>query len=316
MQKKLPSSDETREAALTIGKNRKDGVDPADNAFSVANSAALDVHQPLFISIRGNMRSVEEVSHNNVKNLNEALEKLKNLASHGLQIANFMIINGKPGWVEGNRTFYDSPLDGHLPDMGSQREIIQMAINFINGETARIAAGGIALKDITKADVVAQLAVVNAILVLLQDSKDAIIEANKELVDERKLVDALIPLLWNDVDHKAQTLSPGARHEFGILWGVQYKNTKGFGIINVGVEDIDTHEKLAGINLRYGTMNGKDGTKAITNLHGEAILESHNLKVAFLVATNILYVTGTRELKLFAGDEITIVIKLKKKVVE
>ena len=312
----LPGSDDAREASLTTGKNRKDAVLPADNAFSTANSAALDLHQPLFIAKRNNVSKAEEASHKIVKILDEAFDKAKSLVSHGFQLVNFMIIDGKPSWTVSSRTLYGMTLNGNLPVMGTHSEILQALSNFIKGENEHIADGGIALLDITEAEVKDALTDINAKVSLLADSKNAILEANKEIATERTAVDALIPLLWNDVEHKAQTFSTGASHEFGILWGIQYKDTKGIGILNASVEDIDTHEKLAGINLRYGSRTGKDGVKAITNLHGEAILESHNLDDAFLVASSILYDTLARPTILVAGEELTIVIKLKKKIIE
>ena len=311
-----PKTDDAREASLTTGKNRKDAVLPADNAFSVSNSAALDVHQPLFISIRNNVSKAEEASHKIVKILDEAFDSAKSLVSHGFQIMNFMIIDKKPSWTESCRTFYGMTLNGNLPAMGTHSEIVKALANFIKGETEHIADGGIALKDITKEEIQEVLNDINAELVTLADSKDAIIEANKALTTERTAVDTLIPLLWNDVENKAQTLSTGARHEFGMLWGMQFKDTKGIGILNASVEDVDTHEKLAGINLRLGSRTGKDGAKAITNLHGEAILESHNLDDTFLVASSIIYETLARPTLLVAGEELTIVIKLKKKIIE
>jgi len=316
MRKILPTSDSTRETSLTTAKNRKEAVLPADNAFSVSNSAALDVHQPLFVAKRNNVSKAEEAYHKIVKLLDEAYDKAKSLASHGFQLANFMIIDGKPSWTVSCRTFYGMTLNGNLPSMNSHSEIVKALTNFIKGETEHIDDGGIALKDITKEEAEEALIDINAKLVTLGDSKEAIIEANKALTIERTSVDALIPLLWSDIEHKAQALTTGARHEYGILWGMQYKNTKGIGILNVSVEDIDTHEKLAGINLRYGTQTGKDGIRAITNLHGEAILESHNLDDAFLVASNILYDTLARPTILVAGEELTILIKLKKKIIE
>ena len=311
-----PKTDDKREASLSTAKKRKDAVLPADNIFSVSNTAALDTHLALFLSKRKNVSNAEEASHKIVKLLDEAFDKAKYLVSHGYQLMNFMIIDGKPTWTISCRTYYGVDLNGNLPPLGTHAEILQALSNFINGENEHIADGGIALKDITEDEVKEALIDINAKLVDLGDSKEAILEATKEIAIERTAVDALIPLLWSDIEHKAQTLSTGARHEFGTLWGIQYKDTKGIGILNVSVEDIDTHEKLAGINLRYGSRTGKDGVRSITNLHGEAILESHNLDDAFLVASSILYDTNARPTILVAGEELTIVVKLKKKVIE
>ena len=174
MQKKLPTSDDKREAALTTAKNRKDGGLPADNIFSVENTAALDALQPSFIIKRNNVSIAEEALHDNVKLLEVAFEKGKNIASHGFQIANFMIIQGKLSWTISSRTFYGVELNGNLPPMTSHREIIQALTNFIKGETDHIADGGVALKDVTKADAVAALPDRNAKIELVSDSKEAI----------------------------------------------------------------------------------------------------------------------------------------------
>ena len=188
--------------------------------------------------------------------------------------------------------------------------------DFIKGETDHIADGGVALKDITLADAVAALANINDKMAWVQDSKDAIVAIEKLLKDERKIVKALIPLLWSDIEHKTQGLSKGASHTIGLLWGIQYKNAKGLGILNASVEDEATHEKLAGISIRLGSPDGKEGSKAISNLHGEAIIESHNLKDTFVVVQDVNYEFYSRAVKLIADEELTILIKLKKRIIE
>ncbi len=316
MEKITPRTDDAREASMTVAKNRKDGVLPADNIFSVDNTAALDFHLPLFSGIRNRLRIAEEGYHDNVKLLEAAFEKGKFIASHICQMVNFMIIDGKLSWTISSRTFYGMILDGHLPPMTSHREIIEALNDVIKGETDHIADGGVALKDITKADAVAALADINDKMAWVQDSKDAIVEIEKELKDERKEIDKLMPLLWSDIEHKAQGLTKGASHTFGLLWGMQYKNTKGLGILNASVEDEATHEKLAGISIRLGSPDGKEGAKTISNLHGEAILESHNLKDTFVVVQDVRYDFYSRAVILTAGEELTILIKLKKKNIE
>ena len=67
MEKNTPRMDDARKASLTTAKNRKDAVLPIDNAFSVSNSAALDVHQPLFVARRNNVSKAEEATHKIVK---------------------------------------------------------------------------------------------------------------------------------------------------------------------------------------------------------------------------------------------------------
>jgi len=311
--RRLPNTDDGRENSMTTSKLRKDEVPADENVFSTANSTALDNELPKFAECRHNVDEAAEADHTAVVAFQAVLQKLKLLSSHGLQLLNFMIIDEAPGFTAAVREFYHMDLEGHLPAMGTEDEILRMAENFTTGETARVAAGGTALSDISKADVQTLLDDALGKRGVKQASGDALANAHTALNEQRIVVDDLIPLLWDDIEHAAQGKPEGEFREFCINWGMYFIHVAGTATLNVRVLDIDTNQIVVGVNLRIGKPEGTGGTKAITNFHGEAIMESRNFEPTFLIAEHPLLERLITPITLSEDEVIDLVIKMKKR---
>jgi hypothetical protein len=311
-QVQLPRTDDDREAALNIAKQRKDDPPPSGNVFSLTTSNLLDAEQPKFILVRKALHDAEENDHQAIEIFNPLLQKLKSKSSHGLQLINFKVSDLDTGFTPATRLLYAMDLEGRLPAMNTEDEIIQAANNFITGETVRVAQGGTALADITKASVEALLTDVNAKRLIKQATANALSEAHLNIAAERLIVDPLIKTMWGDIEHAAQGMPVGARHEFCISWGMTFVHTPGVATVNVRTEDIDSGQPLAGVALRIGKPDGTGGTKAVTNNHGEAIMESKNFQLTAIIAELALYDTLVKEMTLTEDETLHLVLKMKK----
>ena len=313
--KKKPESDDARSKALSAAKTKKDASLPGDNVISDVNSAALDIEQPLFDAKKELLVIAQAFYHKSVDSCIGDLDILKNRTSHGLQLLNDQIKDKVIGFSASDRTLYGMTLDGHLPSMQNEKEIITVAGNFAKGETDRVAAGGPPLTMITKAEIVAKLASFN-IKVLDRAAKEKLVaDAITVMVERRKIADPLIVNIWKDVENGGQKLEAPARRLFEATWGVVFKTVKDYGFLNVKCVDSVTKIVLRGINLRLGPAGGKAGTKAITDDFGVALMKSRNFEPTFITAENLNYEIVSQEVTLVEGETLVIVLSMVLKAV-
>jgi hypothetical protein len=313
LKKDYPRSDDGRDNAMTIAKKRKDDIGPSQTVLSDDTCDKLDELQPKLIANRADVKDKEQTHANAVLSVEVYMEKMKSKVSHGLQLVVFKVVDKDTGFTEDILVLYNMPKDGRLPNMGSEEEIIEAANNFIDGETKRVALGGNALSDIRKADVQAMMDHVVTGRTDRQSAKDDLISSQAILQATREQVDLLIRQMWGDIEHAAQNLSKGARHDFGETWGMSFVHVPGYGTLNVQTLDSESKLPLAGVSLRIGAPDGKSGSKAVTNEHGEQILESRNFKPTHIVAEYPLYQKLALPITLVEDEEVSVVMHLVKK---
>jgi len=313
--KHLPESDNDRSTALSAAKTKKDESEPGDNVISVENSAALDIQLPLFDAKKELLVIAQSNYHKIVETCKIDLDVLKNRVSHGLQSLNDQIKDKVIGFSASDRTLYGVILNGHLPSMQNEKEIILVAGNFVKGENDRVAAGGPPLTMITKAEIASKLVSINIKLKDRSAKNKLVADATLIMVKLRKVVDPLIINIWKDVENGGQKLAIPARRLFEASWGVVYNPVKSYGFLNVKCVDSVTKIVLRGINLRLGAAGGKAGTKSITNDFGVALMKSRNFEPTFITADNLNYEMVSQEVTLVESETSVIVLSMILKAV-
>ena len=308
--KHLPESDNDRSTALSAAKTKKDESEPGDNVISVENSAALDIQLPLFDAKKELLVIAQSNLHKIVETCKIDLDVLKNRVSHGLQSLNDQIKDKVIGFSASDRTLYGVILNGHLPSMQNEKEIILVAGNFVKGENDRVAAGGPPLTMITKAEIASKLVSINIKLKDRSAKNKLVADATLIMVKLRKVVDPLIINIWKDVENGGQKLAIPARRLFEASWGVVYNPVKSYGFLNVKCVDSVTKIVLRGINLRLGAAGGKAGTKSITDDFGVALMKSRNFEPTFITADNLNYEMVSQEVTLVEGETNVIVLNM------
>ncbi len=310
-----PKSDEDRLSSLTNMKARKDGTQPVDAVFTIANGVALDALQPIFANKLTLMLAAEELYHEKVAIFDAILAKTERRSAHGLHLANIQIDDEIAGWPPSVRSSYNLPLGGKVPPIKNEQDVVDQATNFINGETARVAAGGTALVDINKAEIQTLLTALNVARLARQAAKNALQVIRTDMITRREAADLLIPALWGDIDHAALKVAVGSRREFSETWGILYKNIKETAIINAKAVDSVSGIIIRGVNLSIGPLKGKRTTVAVTNDYGVAEIETHKYKETFLIAENPNYEPEYTPIELKPGESVSIVIRMKYKAI-
>ena len=311
--KNLPETDADVKTAMTNTNNQINNVDPEDNIISEANTTEVQAVLPEFIAKEIIKNNCEQAFHSAVNDVNLISYKLGARTSHGFQLVNFQIEDGITGWTPDIRSMYSLPLSGNLPPMNSEGDIRQGGVNFIDGETSRVAAGGVLLVDISKTQVQNLLNQFDGKVVVRQNAKSALLTAQSNFDIVRKKAFALIPKMLGDIEHASQDMEKGAAHEFDILWGMQFKHLPDPGILNVKAEDLDSHQTLPGVELRIGSPKGKGGARAKTNDFGVASIKSTNFDATKLIAKLATHEDAIIDVQLIEGETISVVVKMKKK---
>jgi hypothetical protein len=308
--KRVPKSDADRSIALSAAKTKKDASAPEDNVISAANSAALDIEQPLFDAKKELQVITQSNYHISVEAFNLELDAFKKRITHGFQDVNNQINDNVPGWSPGDRILYGGTLETALPSMKNEREIMFAGVGFIKGETDHIAAGGTPLAMITKAEITTKLASLTTKQADREAKKKLNNDATQVVVARRKVVDPLLVKIWKDIENGGQNLEAPARRVFEISWGVVFKTVKNYGFLNVKCVDSITHAILRGINLRLGAIGGKGGVKATTDEYGVALLKSRNFKPTFINAESMNYEIVSQEVTLAENETQVVVLNM------
>ncbi len=315
MRKKLPQSDVERESVLLKAKTRKDVAPEGTVVFTEANCDKIDELEPGFKAKRVEVDGANQLHHKKVGLALKDLVALKIKSTNGLKLIVSKVLNNDPGFTKDVYSWYGLSLTGKLFARRTEDEILFGGQCFINGETARVAAGGTLLTDIKKVDVKSLLDASIASRLARSEAQTALTNKLNEQEALRIAVDKLIPSMYRDIDHAAKELPDHLRLAFCIDWGMMFHHIKDCAILNVRTEDVDSHAILAGVELRIGPLKGTSGTKAKSNDMGMIAMKSRNFKPTYLIGNFPLYDTSVMPITLLEGETLTVVLKLKKKPV-
>jgi len=308
----LPQSDDARQATLNKAKARKDAVDPGDNILSPANSDSLDLLQPELPLKRNAVAVAEEADHQAVIESDAAIVTLRSYASHALQLVVFLVADHYTGFTVATLKLYNLPLDGKLPIYNTDDKVIAMGNDFIQGETDRAAAGGIALPLYTKTGCQTLVNTANAKHLAKEETHEAIVPLVQDLQSTRASVDELIRKMWMDIENATQGMTSEAARNFSKTWGVTYTHLGDYGTLYIQAMDADSNDILAGVEFLLGAAGGKAGTKGKTNNFGSVTLESRNYEPTQLVGKLALYTDSINDVTVIQGEETYITVKMHK----
>jgi len=306
-----PRSDDALQAALNKAKERKDAVDPDNNILSPANSVSLDLLQPELSAKRNAVAIAEEADHQAVIDSNNTIAALRSYASHGLQLVVFLVSDHFTGFTAATLKLYNLPLDGKLPVYDTDDKVLAMGNDFIQGETDRIAAGGVALPLYTKTVCQTMVNTANAKRLAKEVAHEALVPLTQDLQTTRASVDKLITKIWKDIDNATQGMTKEAARNFSKTWGVVYTHIGAYGTLHIQVVDADSNIILAGVEFQLGPTGGKAGAKGKTNNFGFLTLESINFEPTQLTGKLALYADSVDDVTIIEGEEVYITVKMQ-----
>jgi len=217
-----PETDAQRLQAMTAAKAKADTfVLPDVPAFSAATLATLTTSLPQFaaeVQERSTALSAQTAA---TAAANPARKALNMYIRHFIGVFNMGVERGK--YPATDRTQYQLPVDYHqLPKLTTDSEKILWANNIVNGDAARVLAGGAAMENPTAAEVAAKLADMEAALAAQSPAKDAYDQEQEDVAALRGPIDDLIADIWDEVlftfrKDDAPSMRRKAR-EYGVVY--------------------------------------------------------------------------------------------------
>lgn len=199
LSRRLPTTDVARNVALKSAMIKKTSVAPADMAITPNTKTRLETNQPIYLQLmdeRGNALQAQSQSTAG-KLITQAKGKM--FISHFVQTFNNGVDRGV--YLASHRAFYKLDVNSSsVPPLIKEADIIYWGEQLINGDAARITAGGAPMSNPTILEVKAEydkFVLANTGQSTLKDDYDKAQEAVSAMNPE---VDKLILKIWDEVE--------------------------------------------------------------------------------------------------------------------
>ena len=254
--------------AMETAKAKKDGaVIPADNILSDATSARLDTDVENYNNGKAAIVSAKQVYHHTIE-LAKPQRKLMRtfISSYYTDINNEIDLGNFPASV---RAYFGLEISNRkMPNMQTDANLIAAAKALIDGDAARILAGGAAIASPTIAQVTAIINTAKPFLTAVSNAKTNVTTAIRNLKRQNAEIKDLIKHIWNEVEAFYSLDDASSKRDQGRLWGIKYRG-KGLDSVITGLcsETItdapipDVQLYLVGVGKR--SLSGLDGSYSI-----------------------------------------------------
>lgn len=219
--RRLPNTDLARLRALRIAYEKGKELPPFQLAFSQATFQKVVSNLHAFEKIVLESRQAFNIQVEKSKDYGRLLKKAKLYMSHFIQVVNMAILRGDLSPAD--RDYFGFGREqSKVPSFGTEAEVIQWGEKLIQGETQRIKKG---LTPVT-----------NPTMAVMKVRYEDFIEAYKfqkilqknlqrsqeKLIEQRKVVDAIISSVWNEVEETYKDLPDDARRSHAKIYGLVY----------------------------------------------------------------------------------------------
>jgi hypothetical protein len=224
--KDFPNTDVQMQQVLQAAKYKADSTPPAQLAFSNDTLVRLTAFLPAFdqeLQERGNALAAQTTA---TSAANPARKALNMINRHFIQVFNFAVERGE--WTAEDRAFYQLPVDyTSLPKMTTDEENLRWAKYIVDGEAARVAAGGAPMSNPSAAQVDTKRAAVIAAIAAQSTLKDAYDREQKDVELMRSDAIELVTDIWDEVLFTFRKESAPSQRRLAREYGIQYRPSPG-----------------------------------------------------------------------------------------
>lgn len=219
--RRLPNTDTARVKALQRALDLSKKYDPSMLAFKQNTLVKIQAFLPLFEQAILMQKEARTRQVANSKEFTESYKKAKLYISHFLQVFNFAVIRGeiKPS---ARKFFGIDDKVGKLPDLSTEKDVIEWGKKVIKGENDRVVKFGnpilcpkIAVVKVYYDEFIEKLNFQK----MLQSIS---VRANDKVASMRPECDQLITRLWNEVEDYYSKDSISRKREQAARYGVKY----------------------------------------------------------------------------------------------
>jgi len=219
--RRLPNTDLARLRALRIAFEKGRELHPFQLAFTQSTYQNVQSNLPVFERAVQESRYAFNIQVEKSKEYARLLKKVKLYMSHFIQVTNMAIARGDLS--PSDRDYFGFSRDqSKVPLFSTENEVIEWGEKLIHGETQRIKNG---LNPVTNPSIA-------LFKVRYETFQDAYMyqktlqknfqRSQKKLLELRKVVDAIIISVWNEVEDHFKDLPDEAKRNNAKLYGVIY----------------------------------------------------------------------------------------------
>ena len=219
--RRLPNTDVARLRALRIAYEKGKELPPFQLAFSQATLQKVVSNLHGFEKIVQESRQAFNKQVEKSKDYARLLKKVKLYMSHFIQVVNMAILRGDLSPAD--RDYFGFGRDqSKVPSFGTEAEVIQWGEKLIQGETLRIKKGLTPVTNPTMAVVKVRYEDFIEAYKFQKILQKNLQRSQEKLIEQRKVVDAIISSVWNEVEETFKDLPDDARRNHARIYGLVY----------------------------------------------------------------------------------------------
>ena len=217
----LPNTDDKRLVALTTAKSKSEATPAADRAISAATHTSLVTFQPNFAQqMQERGVALSEQSDATATHTN-ALQTLRLLVSHFIQVFNLGIARGR--YLVSERAHFQLDVNEEtVPSLDAEADVFLWADRLVTGDVTRLANGGEPMENPTAAEIAAARTVAQGTANAQSAKKDAYDDEQQDVAGLRAEADTLIKDIWDEVEFTFRREEPPSLRRKAREWGVFY----------------------------------------------------------------------------------------------
>lgn len=269
--RRLPRNNSERSNALNRAKERIDQIPPpAEVPYRPDTVARLNLMQDDYASKRTTATTALSLQTEATMLVNQTRTLAGYFIADMLEAMQRAVRRGT--FTASARAYYQLPVgESHIPQMRTESEVLEWGKKTIDGETARVAAGGAAITFPDLTEVEAAYNAFKTANLQQADRKTEYDNAQHAIATANEDVDKLILKLWNETETFFDEGDKPSMRRKAREWGVVYVPSKGevpsatdFSVI--GKVTLQDGTPLADVSLSLSTGNA--GVQTFTDATG------------------------------------------------
>lgn len=284
--RRLPNSDRQKMLFLREAKTKKDGLTPTQvaNVLRTNTATDLDTHFAAYdaaYTVRTNALASQVGA---TQQVNDLAKKLKIMCSHYLQILKFRVERGaEPAYY---LQFYAlSSQNPVLPTMGTEAELRDVASRILSGDTARLAAGGADMIEITPQQIQVAYHDWTTATIMQSNLKDALNTAQETIANMNPTIDIFVRKLYDEIESAYNSNDLASNRRNAREWGVMYVSDTPTAVVEGTIIDSATSQPIENVAV----INVETEEIAYTNTAGKYLLRSILIGEALITTQKVGY---------------------------
>jgi hypothetical protein len=228
----------------------------------------------------------------------KAMATARIFISHFIQVFNLGVTRAV--YSAGQRAYFHlDVISEALPELTKESDISTWGDNIVDGDLARVAAGGAAMSNPTALQVKAAVLDFNTKNTDQSGKKDAFDTSQEDIIALVPEAEKVVKKVWDEVETFYNEETPSSMRRKSREWGVVYISDTEL-TFNFTVKDSVSNAAIEAASI----LLDQTGNEVLTDINGTAIMKSKIADHATFIISQAGYVSQTIELDLPLGTTV------------